>query len=287
MPILKTKACVLRLTPYGNSSQVIVLLGSAGDQIRLLAKGIRRCPRKGFEGGMDLLSRGELVYYPRASGGLSIFKEWDELQSQWEVAGRPGGLEALSYVAELAEGLSAEDESCPGLFEAVGEAVQGLRDGAATGGVLLRFTWRALRAFGEGPEIERCVLCGRRQPEEVQASSPSVPLKSPGAGRTMPAWRKAVRFSPRDGGIVCGACARGGGREGAFELGRGALQALQGLVAEGPIGGLAVWHPLRPHAQQLARLLTSYLRHALGRELRTLAFARGAVVSDALDVTPS
>ena len=103
----------------------------------------------------------------------------------------------------------------------------------------------------------------------------------------MPPLRRGVYFSPRDGGTVCGLCARKAGGGGAFEVGTGALDALQGLLDEGPLGGTAAWHPLRSHAQQLARVLTALVHHTLGRERKTLAFARGAIVSDALQVEPA
>lgn len=286
MPILKTEAYVLRLIPFSNSSHVIVLLGEGGDQIRMLAKGIRRSPKKGFEGGLDLLSRGQLVYYPRAYGNLSLFKEWDEHEYRLDLAARPGGLEALSYVAELAENLSTEEEPCEGLFEAVEESLDELRGGGPVGGILLKYTWKGLGAFGVGPEVSRCASCAGPLHDPSRIPAP-VLLKTPGSGVTMPPLRRGVYFSPRDGGAICGSCARKAGKGGIFEVGSGALEALQGLLAEGPVGGLAVWRPLRTHAQQLARVLTSLVHHALGREMKTLAFARGAIVSDALHVEPA
>ncbi|MCX7804187.1 MAG: DNA repair protein RecO C-terminal domain-containing protein [Planctomycetota bacterium] len=290
MPIIKTDAYILRLTPYSNTSMAFSALSSNGALVRALARGIRRCPRKGFEGSLDLLSRGEIVYYPRAHGGLALLKEWAEDEHQGEVGGREGGLEALSCLAEMAENLAAEEQPCPGLFEALEEAVRGLRGGGPAGGIILRFLFKGLAAFGEGPEIWRCVRCGRRQPEEPSVASGTAPRplgrgERPGIGAA--AWRRPVRFSAGEGGIICGICAAAEapahGSDRGFDIGRGTLEALRGLLSDSPSGGLVLWRPLRPHAQQLARLLTAVARHAFGAELRTLAAARGAVVADGIE----
>ncbi len=288
MPIVKTDAYILRLTPYSNTSLVFSALARGGDLVRGLARGIRRCPRKGFEGGLDLMSRGEIVYFPRARGGLALLKEWTEDEHQSWASRREGGLDTLGFLAEISENLSAEDQPCPGLFDALEEAIRGVRSGGPVGGMILRFVFKALAAFGEGPEIWRCVRCGRRQPEEPPAAPmrsprPLAPGERPGVAVS---WRRGIRFIAGEGGILCGECAVSAGNGGAdrgFEIGRGAIEALQGLLADGPAGGLALWHPLKPHAQQLARLLTAVTRRAFDAEPRTLAFARGAIVADAMD----
>ena len=75
MPIFKDHVQILRVQEQSNTSQIAIVLGRRLGQFHVLAKGARRWPKKGFEGGFDLLARGELLAYPRPGGQLWIFKE--------------------------------------------------------------------------------------------------------------------------------------------------------------------------------------------------------------------
>ena len=184
MPILKDEIQILRVHELSNSSQIVVALGRRLGQFRVMAKGSRRWPRKGFEGGFDLLLRGELLAYPRPGEQLWIFKEWDE-------RARPGvgqsyrQLAAGSYLCELTEALTrhtsgsgaelAEHESIDALgtrHSALGtsslyDLLEVSADALAAqvvepGILLLNFTLNALAGEGVLPDLERCMNCGAR-----------------------------------------------------------------------------------------------------------------------------
>lgn len=173
MPIIKDEVQVLRVFEQGNTSQVLVLLGRRLGQLRVLAKGARRQQRKGFEGGFDLLARGQMLAYPRRDETLWIFKEWDERRHPRGFGGSLERLDSASFLCELAEALTRETagnehEVAPAehaaLFEVLAEsaaALEALPEGALYGPILLRFALRALDTVGLLPNLVRCSRCER------------------------------------------------------------------------------------------------------------------------------
>ena len=170
MPILKDIAQVIRVHEQGNTSLVAVMLGRRLGQFRVHIKGGRRWPKKGFEGGFDLLTRGEILVYPRPNEGLWVFKEWDE-HTHPHLGRSLGLLRAASYLCELSEALTRhtagsvrdedDDESSSALYDALAAAADTLESGALPGFVLLIFTLTALEAEGLMLPLDVCSVCGR------------------------------------------------------------------------------------------------------------------------------
>lgn len=168
MAIVKDDVQVLRIYEHANSSLVLVLLGRRLGQLRVLAKGARRWLRRGFEGGFDLLARGELLAYARRDEQLWIFKEWDEELRPRGLGRSLDALRAGSFLCELAEALTRESagaEPVPedgghvALFELLAQCAGELDCGAAEGPVVLHFTMRALADAGLLPDLQACSNC--------------------------------------------------------------------------------------------------------------------------------
>ena len=188
MAILKDLAQVLRVYEQGNTSLIAVMLGRRLGQFRVYAKGSRRWPKKGFEGGLDLLARGEILLYPRSGEGLWVFKEWEE-QSRPRVGQSLAMLRAASYLCELTEALTRQTASAitelnsasrtdlnrgfgglsgqPGLnsnmrlFDQLAATADVLANGGQAGPVLLNFTLRLLGIEGMLPGFDNCTACDK------------------------------------------------------------------------------------------------------------------------------
>jgi len=270
MPILKDIAQVLRVHEQGNTSIVAVMLGRRLGQFRVHIKGGRRWPKKGFEHGFDLLTRGEILVYPRPDDALWVFREWDE-------RGRPhfglslGALRIGSFLCELSEALtratsgshrevthaSDEDEPAP-LFDALSVAGEALASRTHPGQVALRFALRALDAEGLLPDLEHCAEC-----EMNLARTPR------------PAWLSAD-------GLICAECHRKAvASKMQVPLRRAALSAqalrvLQIYASDKPLKPVVF---NRAAARQLAAAVIVLVHTALEHDLRTLAFAARAIAA--------
>ncbi len=270
MPIIKDDVQILRVREQSNSSQIVVALGRRLGQFHVMAKGSRRWPKKGFEGGFDLLARGELLAYPRPDEQLWVFKEWDERERP-PIGQSYRMLAAGSYLGELVEALTRhtagsshedggpEDHTSSQLYDLLAATVDALAAQAAHFGILLLgFTLKALEIEGVLIPLKDCHLCERNF---FEAKS------KPGN-----AWLSAR-------GLECKACIDI--RRNAAKKTVGADAAERGiwLSPEAHRALLHIQRTIRPlklsdtAADQLARALVILVHGALERDLRTLPYA--------------
>jgi len=272
MPILKDDVQILRVREQSNSSQIIVALGRRLGQIHVMAKGARRWPKKGYEGGFDLLARGELLVYPRPDEQLWIFKEWDE-RTRPQVGQSYRMLAAASYLVELSEALTrhtagaahepgAEPEaSTSNLFDLLAASTDALTTRAAhAGNLLLTFTLKALECEGILIPLNACHDCGRA-------------FFGSTAGKVDAVW-----LGPN--GLECRPCVETR-RQAATTASRGVASAERGLWI-GPEAHRVLLHSKRTlkgvrlsevAAEQLSRAMALLVHGALERDLRTLGYA--------------
>ncbi|HYG73762.1 MAG TPA: DNA repair protein RecO C-terminal domain-containing protein [Planctomycetota bacterium] len=266
MAILKDQAIVLNLHEQGNTSLVAVMLGRKLGQFRTHIKGARRWPKKGFEGGFDLLVRGEILVYPRKGETLWVFKEWDE-RARPELGGSLATLRAASFLCELTEALTrptagsvgedtdATDTARAALFDLLAATSDALAAEGEPGPLLLTFTLRALSIEGLMPDLELCSACRRN-------------LSKSGAAQ------KKIWMTGH--GLRCADCMA---KRAEQVIALGTVDRLERGVWLSPEGYRALVHFTRSTkalkvsaeaAKQLAVALTALVHSALEYDLRTL-----------------
>ena len=107
---LRTEGICLRRVDYSNTSQVATFLTRDAGRVSLMAKGVKRAPKKGVRRGFDLACVYDLVFLPRRRGSLHL------LSDRLLVEGFAGMRRSLErqlcgyYAAELVLNLTIEDE---------------------------------------------------------------------------------------------------------------------------------------------------------------------------------
>lgn len=189
MPPIRDQAICIRHWDWSETSQTVSLFGREHGIIRGLAKGAKR--EKGtFSGGIELLTRGEVLASVKPGRELSTLMSWD-LQELFPVlARRLDAHHAGLYIADVVGRMITDSDPHPGLFDAMLLSLRALNrvDGGRTaripgyeGGlltnangssagvmttavvsgrelverILLRFQWRLLDETGYRPEVER------------------------------------------------------------------------------------------------------------------------------------
>src|SRR5262245_23197529 len=100
MPSEKTRAIVLRLVEFSESSLVATLFTEDFGKVGALAKGARRA-KSAFEGALDLLALVRIVFLRKSSDSLDLLTE-ARLERRFRSAERDlQGLYAGYYVVEL------------------------------------------------------------------------------------------------------------------------------------------------------------------------------------------
>jgi len=156
----KSRAIVLKVIEFSETSCVLTLFTEDFGKIGALAKGARR-PKGPFEGALDLLALVRIVFLHKTSDALDLLTE-AKLERRFRSAQRDlGRLYAGYYVAELLTELTEAGDPHRELFQAADATLSALDDGAPLAKTVLRFELVALREAGHLPSLDQCAICGR------------------------------------------------------------------------------------------------------------------------------
>lgn len=245
MAIHKTEAIVLRTMDYSETSLIVWLFTREHGRVHLIAKGARRT-RSPFEGALEPLIRGELLFYrkKKSGGGLDIAKEFDPIDLHTGLRRDLGRLYRGLYLGELLTELSEQEAPSEEAYAAAQEGLALMARGepGALEANLLRTELRLIAAAGLAPCLEVCTSCG--------VSCEDGPM-----------W-----FSAPAGGVLCPEHAK---RDpSAWRVSSGAMKTLRAL-AQGKAVGVG-----REVGQHLRELLDRFLTHHLGKQLRLPRYLR-------------
>lgn len=241
-----TDALVARLSEFGESSAVAVLLTSDRGAVHVLAKGAKRV-QNGFLGPLDKGVLYRVRLGRRAGEGLVLLGSSSTRDAFPNLRAEAPRFLAASLVLEVVADLMRENEPNPDLFRLAIFSLKALdrAPGDRLPLVTALFLARALALSGHPPELARCVACGRSLGEVER------PLVS------------ALR-----GGALHPAC--GQGEPGARSLPAPLLGLLRALLERPAARSLELDAPPRALAE-LRRFLVRWLEHALERRFRAAA----------------
>jgi DNA repair protein RecO len=240
---IRDEAVCIRHWDWSETSQTVSLFTREHGVVRGLAKGSKR-EKAPFSGGIELLTRGEVVAIVRSSGALATVTAWDLIDAY------PGARRSLrafyvgSYLLDLVHHAVTDADPHPGLFEQLLGALGHLAREPEL--ALLRGQWGVLGETGYTPGL------------------PEGDLEGGGL------W-----FLPREG-----VCVRRGG-DGRHHDGwrvRPETVALLGLLGR---GGAPPPETDPATMERASRLLGSYIRHVLGQEIPSAVtvFGRDGLVA--------
>jgi DNA repair protein RecO (recombination protein O) len=240
----KTRAIVLRVVEFSESSCVVTLFTEDFGKIGALAKGARR-PKGAFEGAIDLLALIRIVFLRKSSDALDLLTE-GKLERRFRSAQRDlARLYAGYYVAELLAELTDAGDPHPELFAAADQTLLALDQSAPLTETMLRFEFAALRLLGHSPSLSQCVVCG--QPVE-------------GGQR--------VAFGMTAGGVLCPACRPG--RRQVVSVSGPVIETLrQAAGSDNSESYASETYTIDPLLRgELRAIMNNYFAHLVGHKLR-------------------
>lgn len=257
MPRFFDTAVCLAHRPFSETSQVVTLLCRERGKLRGLAKGcLRTSPGvvARFTGGFELLTSGTVIATTRPAWELAAVTGWDLGAPRLGLRDRLPPLRLGCYAAQLTDALLEELDPHPGLHDALAALLDALAadPGADPQPALLRFHWALFSELGYRPELDRDVH--RNVPLGPAAAATFDPAAGGFTQDPGPAsWR--VRPATRAALAAVAAAVEGAAGEAAGEA-----------AAPGVTGA---------DAARANRLLCSYARALLDRELPTMRFVLG------------
>ena len=242
MSAVHDQGVCIRHWDFSETSQTVSLFGRTLGIVRGLAKGARR-ERGAFDGGIDLLSRGEFGAIVRRGKELATLTEWDLLELYPRLRSDLAANRAAFYMADVVGRMLEPEDPHPALYDRFVESLrvlgsaraadEPLPDGASA---LLAFQWTLLSETGFRPSLA--------------------------AGAA-----EVAEFSPVSGGTVAPGEPVDGPR---WKVRSTTVECLRALEAGDPVTG-------DPGACERAnRLLAAYVRHLLGAEPPTMQALFGA-----------
>src|SRR4029078_5289909 len=146
----KSRAIVLKVIEFSETSCVLTLFTEDFGKIGALAKGARR-PKGPFEGALDLLALVRIVFLHKSSDALDLLTE-AKLERRFRSAQRDlSRLYAGYYVADLLTERADKGDPHRELFAAADRTLLALDQDASVLDTLLQFELTALKEVGHLP----------------------------------------------------------------------------------------------------------------------------------------
>jgi DNA repair protein RecO (recombination protein O) len=252
MPLVSDRCICLRKVEYSESSQILTLLSRDHGLVRVIAKGAHRRTKQGaskFDGGADLLDRGDAVFTHDPNHDLETLTEWGLREGHLGLRKTLRGMYLALYAGELCSLLIEEHDPHPTLFDLLEQTLLDLETDRREE-AFLTFQLDLLRESGYLPELAACVSCG------LETSSFVIGPNS------------LVYFSPSRGGLICRACESS--IHDRLSLDPRLVRLLQVILRHPNTETLRqrLNRLTRQHTDPLNRILSLHVQHMLGRRLR-------------------
>jgi DNA repair protein RecO (recombination protein O) len=238
-----TDAIVLSRFDYGEADRILTLITPLHGKLKAIAKGIRR-PTSRIGGSLEpfaelnvLLARGRTF---EVVTQVSVGHAWLKLRDSLESAA------TAWYLAELADRSLEERHAAEPVYSLLKRAYELLDAGMAPNRVARWFEMHLADELGVRPEVDRCVECDRVLEVDGQ-----------------------FRWVPLLGGVLCDRCP--GPPHDRTGLGLEALKLLKAYQRQ-DVEAIAALRVAPETEREVESALRDFVRHALEREARSLAF---------------
>lgn len=237
---MQDEAVVIRRWDWSETSQTVSLLTREHGILRGIAKGAKR-EKGSFSGGLDLLTRGQIVAIVKPGRDLATLAQWSLEETFRHLRQSLAANRAGLYFADLIHHVLSQHEANAPAYDTFVRGLRDLADRSMIGLTMLRFQWSMLVHAGYQPILDRDAETGQQIPEDVPT----------------------VAFSAEAGGVVTD-----NGATGRWRVRRETIALLVAIAAdEAPVD--------MPDAtiDRANRLCAAYWREVLGREIASMRFA--------------
>ena len=239
----KTRGVVLKQTPLGEADRILTIYTPDLGKLRAVARGVRRTTSR-LAGHLEPLCHASISVSRGRS--LDAISEAETIRSFRSVR---EDLERLSegvYLAELTDSFSVEEQPSPDIYRLLLDALGSLEKSEEARRTARYFEAQILSRSGFGPELHQCVECRTRlEPGDYVHNSAK-------------------------GGVLCDDC-KALSEDALLPLSLNANKVLRFLATAGIERAEALQVPSAV-AGETDRLLRSYIRYVLERELKSVEF---------------
>lgn len=242
---LTTPAIVLRARPFGESDKIVSFFTEKYGKFSGIAKGALRS-RKRFVNSLDTFSLVNLTFYERSHSNLAFILSADLVHGPRMLMTELDRIAHASYLLEITDGLVAEREENPALFQHLKEGLTQLEKNGTSLRFLTFFELKLLRLTGYQPLLDYCKKCHKEC------------LDGP-----LSRWH----FSLMDGAVLCDLCSRSS-RE-VLPLGRTAVEIMTALQADNLPTRLSLPSSV---ISEIRSVVLRFIQFQMDREIKSVPF---------------
>jgi DNA repair protein RecO (recombination protein O) len=235
--LYRDQGVVLRTIKLGEADKIVTLLTQGNGKVRAVAKGIRR-PGSRFGGRLEPTTHVKFQCYRGRE--LDVVTQVETIEANRPLREHYQGLTHAISILEAVDQVAQERERNVALYRMLVGALRTLALEPASM-VGAAFFWKLLSLEGYHPMLDMCVRC----------ESETGPF---------------VAFELGDGGVLCEACGRHGGRRVVPEV----LEVVRRIVGGG-LNGVLASPPPPPVLHEVERLGIAALEYHSERRLRSAA----------------
>lgn len=242
--LYRDEAVILNSFDYGESDRILAFYTPRYGKIKGIAKGARRSKRR-FVGNIEPASLIKLIFFHNGKSELVRVEDATLIDGFHTLKADIDLLSHGCYFVELASEMTREGVALPEVFSLLACFLKALDGGAEPGTLARFFEIRLLSMLGYLPHLSGCIIC--KNPNNAGIK----------------------KFSSERGGVVCGMCSTG----------------LNGLHPISPATAATLILSMKLDAEKLPRLKTApsfveeserllydFIRHQIGKELKTKKF---------------
>jgi DNA repair protein RecO (recombination protein O) len=234
--LYRDEGVVLRTIKLGEADRIVTIFTQGHGKVRAVAKGIRKTTSK-FGARLEPTSRVAVQCYKGRE--LDVVTQAETIEANRVLREEYSLLTHAVPMLEAVDQTTLEREPNPAVYRMLTGALRTLAERRSPQ-VTPAFFWKLLSLEGFHPMLDGCARCG----DDANGDD-------------------LVAFDLDEGGTVCRACSRGGGRPISSE----ALDLLRRLLGGGLNGVLA--EPLGPATHEVEQLGIRALEHHVERRLRS------------------
>ncbi len=243
MPLLRTRAVILRSQRWGDADRIVTLYSPDLGKIRGAARGARRMKSR-FGGVLEPFGIVDITLFQKTPDALGQVSQIDLVRSFKAVREDLGVMAAAAKMVRMVEMITADRDPNPEMYSALVYGLEALVPDQDFGLSTLLFQIHVLGYTGFRPQIDRCTECGH-----------SAPLDTP-------QW-----FSPRLGGMVCDRCGqRGVGR--VLSISKGSLAFID-QARRLPMASLSRLKAIGTVRIEVEEAIEAYFQAVVGKALPT------------------
>ena len=162
MSVHRTQAIVLRSRKFRESSKIVVFFTQNCGKINAIAKGGLR-PKSKFGSSLDIFTHSSIIFYKKENRDLHTLSHSEIVNPFSGVKQDVVKVAYASVAGEMVDRLVPLDEPSRAVFALLAAALQEIdvADRSQLEVVLSSYQLKMLHAVGYGPELTRCVRCGK------------------------------------------------------------------------------------------------------------------------------